>query len=432
MLPYVHPVADDVMQLMRNSAKRSEREMISNRTVARLAWSLCGLSIALGVLRLLILFLNRSNSEVPIDLYWGADTVTAMVYPIVGALIVARQPNNKIGWLFIVLGLSFAVSGFASAYTNYALFVAPGMLPGTAAITWAGLAIGTIAFASIFFLFLLFPNGEFLSRRWRAVAWLLLAAIMLQIVSDAFMPGPFALYPALTNPFGILAASGALKLLSAAASPMFVVAALLSVVSAFVRYRRSRGDERQQLKWFAYAVALVPLSLVGNGIFPSFAWLIGGLGVANIAVGVGIAILRYRLYDIDIIIRRTLVYSLLTLTLGMVYVGCILVSRTLIAQITGSSNLAIIASTLAIAALFLPLRRRIQNTIDKRFYRRKYDAAKVLAAFGATARDETELERLTAEMLRVVDETIQPEFVGLWVREAPARSAPNSISPDST
>jgi hypothetical protein len=142
--------------------------------------------------------------------------------------------------------------------------------------------------------------------------------------------------------------------------------------------------------------------------------------------------LKHRLYDIDIIIRRTLVYSLLTLTLGLIYLGCILLSRALVAPLTGSSELAIVASTLAIAALFLPLRRRIQNTIDKRFYRRKYDAAKVLQAFGATARDETELERLTAEMLRVVDETIQPEFVGLWLREAPARSTPKSVSPDST
>jgi amino acid transporter len=136
-----------------------------------------------------------------------------------------------------------------------------------------------------------------------------------------------------------------------------------------------------------------------------------------VAVAAGIAILRYRLWDIDIIIRRTLVYGALTLTLGLVYIGCILLSRTLIAPYLGGSELAIVASTLAIAALFSPLRRRIQNLIDKRFYRRKYDAAKVLAAFGVAARDETDLERLTGEMLRVVDETVQPEFVGLWLRE---------------
>ena len=142
-----------------------------------------------------------------------------------------------------------------------------------------------------------------------------------------------------------------------------------------------------------------------------------GLSLVAVPAAIGIAILRYRLYDIDIIIRRTLVYSTLTLTLGLIYFGCIVLVRTLVAPLTGGTDLAIVASTLAIAALFNPLRKRIQTLIDKRFYRRKYDAAKVLAAFGATARDETDLEQLTAEMLRVVDETVQPEFVGLWLRE---------------
>jgi len=160
--------------------------------------------------------------------------------------------------------------------------------------------------------------------------------------------------------------------------------------------------------------------------------VVDAFAAAFVAVAAGMAILRYRLWDIDIIIRRTLVYSTLTLTLGLVYLGCILLSRTIVAPLTGSSDLAIVASTLAIAALFNPLRRRIQNLIDKRFYRRKYDAAKVLAAFGATARDETDLERLTSELLRAVDETMQPEFVGLWLREAPTSSTPTAARPKST
>ena len=138
-------------------------------------------------------------------------------------------------------------------------------------------------------------------------------------------------------------------------------------------------------------------------------------------MAIGIAITRYRLFDIEIIIRRTLVYSLLSLTLGLVYLGCIVVLQQLVVPVVGGSDVAIVASTLAIAALFNPLRRRIQNLIDKRFYRRKYDAAKVLAAFGATARDETDLDALTGEMLRVVDEAVQPEFVGLWLKETPKR-----------
>jgi len=155
---------------------------------------------------------------------------------------------------------------------------------------------------------------------------------------------------------------------------------------------------------------------------PTDGWFYNNVLIALLPICLGIAITRYRLFDIDIIIRRTLVYSILTLTLGFVYVGCIVVSRTFVAPLTGGSDVAIVASTLAIAALFTPLRRRIQNLIDKRFYRRKYDAAKVLAAFAATARDETDLERLTGELLRVVDETMQPEFVGLWLRGTPARA----------
>lgn len=405
---------------------------MSRRTAARLAWSLCGLSVALGALSLLLLMLNSASSNAPIYPYWGADAVTAIVYPFVGALIVARQPRNLVGWVFVLLGLASASGRVANEYAKYVLFVAPGMLPEVAIIAWAASWLGILGFASLPFLFLLFPNGTSLSRRWRPVAWLLLGVITLAVVSTAFMPGPLEDYPAVTNPFGIALAGGALKLFRIAIDPIAVVAAVASIISAFLRYRRSRGEERQQLKWFAYAVALVPLALAGNSVFPNFAWLIGGIGAACIPIGVGIAILKYRLYDIDVLINRTLVYGLLTAALGLVYVGCVVLLRLLLAPLTGSSELAIVASTLAIAVLFAPLRRRIQSLIDKRFYRHKYDAAKVLAAFGATARDETDLERLTGDLLRVVDETMRPEFVGLWLRDTQARSSPKSTSPGST
>jgi hypothetical protein len=213
-----------------------------------------------------------------------------------------------------------------------------------------------------------------------------------------------------------------------------------------VRFRRANGVERQQIKLLAYALVIYGVSfglinyLINYSITPTEApsllvnvlFVVQALAAVFVAVAAGIAILRYRLWDIDIIIQRTLVYSLLTLTLGLVYLGCILMSRTLVAPYVGGSELGIVASTLAIAALFNPLRRRIQNLIDKRFYRRKYDAAKVLAAFGATARDETDLERLNAEMLRVVDETMRPEFVGLWLREPATHSSLDSARPDAT
>jgi uncharacterized membrane protein len=195
---------------------------------------------------------------------------------------------------------------------------------------------------------------------------------------------------------------------------------LASAISPFIRFRRAVGAERQQLKWFAYAAALwcvmFPILAFG-GLTGAWYIIFNTIPLVLVPIAVGIAILRYRLYDIDVIIRRTLVYSTLTLALGLVYIGCIVLSRTVVAPLTGGSELAIVASTLAIAALFMPLRWRIQNAIDRRFFRRKYDAAKVLAAFGVTARDETDIERLTGELLRAVGETVQPEFVGLWLRE---------------
>ncbi len=209
---------------------------------------------------------------------------------------------------------------------------------------------------------------------------------------------------------------------------IWIVIAIITTIAILVHNAFTMRDtvSQAQLRW-ALGGMLLGLGMLLASYPIQFGWVTGSLAAlleiaSNLSFGVmgvtlGIAILRYRLFDIDVIIRRTLVYSLLTLTLGLVYIGCIVVSRTLVAPLTGGSELAIVASTLAIAALFSPLRRRIQNVIDKRFYRRKYDAAKVLAAFGVTARDETDLDALTTEMLRVVDETVHPQFVGLWLRE---------------
>jgi len=214
------------------------------------------------------------------------------------------------------------------------------------------------------------------------------------------------------------------------------------------RYRKGANSvERQQTKSVIFGIVVLASTVMpwvpvfGGGLdIPSgqprllaniSTWTLIYLGQYFLPVAITIAILRYKLWNIDIIIRRTLVYSLLTLTLGLIYLGCILVSRTLVAPLTGASDLAIVISTLAIAALFMPLRRRIQNSIDRRFYRRKYDAAMVLAAFGTTARDETDLDGLTGELLRVIYETMQPEFVGLWLHGPQARSKTEAAQPDS-
>jgi hypothetical protein len=250
--------------------------------------------------------------------------------------------------------------------------------------------------------------------------WLAIFTTVAPTLARAFIPGPLENFLAVTNPLGIVAMGDSLQAVFGGGLLLAIVSMFLAALSLILRFRRAQGTARRQIKWVAYAAALLPIGYLLSTILSAYTRLAAValiLSLSSFPIAVGIAILRSNLYDIDIIINRTLVYSALTLTLGLVYVGCIILSRTLVAPLIGGSEVAIVASTLVMAALFDPLRRRFQKLIDKRFYRRKYDATKVLAAFGATARDETELERLTAEMLRVVDETMQPEFVGLWLRE---------------
>jgi hypothetical protein len=282
---------------------------------------------------------------------------------------------------------------------------------------------GVLFPAPALILILIFPNGQFVPRWTRGL-------VLLAVV--------FSLLGLMVEPEEAVKLNTLRAQITAGAITLLI---LFAVGIQVYRYRtRYTPVERQQTKWVMYGSALwvalgflsgIPYYYLLNqpttASAPWWAWLAGAVWVLflNILpISLTLAIMHSRLWDIDIIIRRTLVYSLLTVMLVLVYVGCILVSRTLVAPLTGGSELAIVASTLAIAALFTPLRRRIQAFIDKRFYRRKYDAAKVLAAFGATARDETDLDVFTGELVRVVDETMQPEFVGLWLREKPARSTP--------
>jgi hypothetical protein len=366
---------------------------------------------------------------------------------VVGALIVRRVPGNVVGLLLIIFGVGAASwstrADWGSAERS-----------ALAHFTFNIFANG-IAFASLIMLFLHFPTGQ-IYPRW-AAPWLLLYAglrvvgVALELVTQTpqgarvWVEGP----PEPINPFLvpallpyrplIIATIGAQGLVS-------LLALLAALGSLILRYRAARRQERQQIKWFVWTtlmiIALLMVLLAGTSalsmdvldtlVGKAIRLFIYAVSQALPTIAIGIAILRYRLWDIDIIINRTLVYTLLTLTLGLLYVGCILLSRALIAPLTGGSELAIVASTLLIAVLFLPLRRRIQRIIDKRFYRRKYDAAKVLAGFGVTVRDETDLERLTGELLRVVDETMQPEFVGLWLRDPQARSTTEAAPSDST
>jgi hypothetical protein len=393
-------------------------------TLRRITWlglALWLLSLAFVALTLLLLVLNRSHANViRAGTALDVDLAVALTFPTVGAWIAVHRPTNAIGWIFCAIGLFQGAATFGYQYALYALLTNPGVLPAGQLAVW----ISAWAWApgvglTGTFLLLLFPTGRLPSARWQPVAWCAVVGITLIVVALMLAPADLLeLPPPIDNPLAIQCGRTCLEGIWLTGLMLWGISAVAAVASLVLRLRRSRGEERQQLKWFVYTGLLtvgtyLSALLLGN---PPIFEVLEVLVVPLLPLAVSLAILRYRLYDIDVIIRRTLVYSVLTLTLGLVYLGCILVTRTLVAPLTGSSDLAIVISTLAIAALFTPLRRRIQNLIDKHFYRRKYDAAKVLAAFGATVRDETDLDALTTEMLRVVDDTMQPEFVGLWLK----------------
>jgi hypothetical protein len=405
--------------------------MLTNRrrVVARLAWALCLLCAALAAASLILALLNgRTLGEILIDEGIVAIATLAVAFSVVGALVASRRPGNPIGWIFCAAALFQGLSISGYEYATYALLTEPGSLPLGAEASWLGQWIWAPGLGLILvFLPLLFPDGRPPSRRWRPVAWLGGLSIGLNFVMAVILLWPER-GPALVGPEGPAdegTSHAMFVVVEFAAFPMMVLAGFGAVVSLYFRFRRARGDERQQIKWFASASTLT-LAFV-------FAWNFlldarGGLLQASLAlvslilapaipIATGIAILKYRLYDIDRIVNRTLVYGVLTASLILVYLGSVVALQYAFRAITGGeSQLAVVASTLVIAALFNPLRRRIQTLIDRLFYRRRYDAVKTLEVFSAKLRDETDLDRLGGELVSVVRETMQPAHVSLWLR----------------
>jgi hypothetical protein len=343
-------------------------------------------------------------------------------FAVAGALLVAKRPTNAIGWIMAAVALMLSVSLAGDSYAAYVMVTRghPDWLAvvGTLTGSWYWFAILALV---LIYMPLLFPDGRLPSRRWLPIAVLAgigtLGAVVLSTLADTLTvneaPGYEIDNPIGVEGFGYIEDSPVFGVLTG----LLFVGIVGAIASVVVRFRRSRGVERQQMKWFVYAVALIPL-IPTDDYLPG---IISSVALAAVLIGlptaIGIAVLRYRLYDIDILINRTLVYGPLTALLVTVYVGGIVVLQTAFRSLTGQdSQLAIVASTLAIAALFNPLHRRIQAFVDRRFYRRKYDAAKTLAAFSARLRDETDLAELNEELLAVIRETMQPAHVSLWLR----------------
>ena len=391
-----------------------------------MAWSLWALSLALPALSLLLLILNLSHPDVPVYSFWAENVLFAIGYSTVGAVIVPRMSaENPIGWLFCAIGLLWAVLHFIGEYAIYTLLAAPGSLPAGELTSWVYSWLWVPGLGLLVFLCLLFPNGRLPSTRWRLFARLSVLLTLVGVVLAAFSPGRIVLgLPAIRNPLGIESLPNAHKPVQV----LMLVLIAVAVVSLVVRQLYARGVERQQTKWFTHTTAVAasgailqyiisePLELEWLG---GVAYILALIGLVGIPITMGIGISRYRLYEIDLLINRTLVYGSLTLMLALVYFGGVTVTQALFQTLTGQERLpqlVVVASTLLIAALFTPLRRRIQAFIDRRFYRRKYDARKTLEAFSAKLREQTDLEALNSELVGVVRETMQPAHVSLWLR----------------
>ena len=401
---------------------------MSRRAASYLAWSLCTLCLALAMASLILGLLN-GRTLVEIFIAWSITFATLIVsFSVIGALIASHRPENPIGWIFLAVGCCYGLLSAGDEYAIYALLTNPGALPLGAEASWLGQWIWAPGLGLILvFLPLLFPDGHPPSHRWRPVGWLGALSIGLTVVSSMILLWPERGPGLLT---GDESPSHVVQVLvDFITVPMLFVAGLGAVTSLLVRFRRARGDEREQIKWFVSAAALTLVWIIVfgqstlRGLPGAIVALSSLLVIASIPIATGIAILRYRLYDIDRIINRTLVYGSLTLMLALVYFGGVTATQAVFQALTGQQKLpqlVVVASTLVIAALFNPLRRRIQSFIDRRFYRSKYDARKTLEAFSAKLRDETDLDALSEDLVGVVRETMQPEHVSLWLHPDPA------------
>jgi hypothetical protein len=393
---------------------------MSPRVAAWLAWLLWVLTAVFCVLSL---FMpneqNRLNSLLLLATWLVASSS-------VGAIIVSRRPGNPVGWILCAVGFLFASSLFSGLYAFRALVSSPGSLPAGEVAAWFHAWVQNPAYLLFIYLFLLFPDGQLLSHRWRPLLWIVGIVVATSILVGAFYPGPISGLEPVRNPLGIEAARGILVFAGRLLLYLFTALLLASAVCVYLRFRRGSGTERQQIKWLAYAAALLGatalVGTVGDLLLGGLGWwflLLLGAVFLGVPLSIGAAMLHYRLYEIDLIINRTLVYGALTALLALVYFSGVAATEAVFRTLTGQQEqpqLAIVVSTLVIAALFNPLRRRIQGFIDRRFYRRKYDARKTLEAFSAKLRDKTDLEALNAELVGVVRETMQPAHVSLWLR----------------
>lgn len=346
----------------------------------------------------------------------------ALVYVGLGGLLAIRIPRNAIGWMFLVGVWLLSINVGMVWYANLGLVGNPGSVPGADYIAAVLGVFEVLGYGLLLiFPFLLFPNGKLISERWKPVLWLAGFAMVL-VGFEVFRPGPLASFPDWNNPLGITQLSGYFEISEYISGILAVVVFAAGPLSIFLRYRRASTVEHQQIKWFAFAGILVSIWILFMTFFvdsvPEIAGIVlESIVLASLPLAIATAMLRYHLWDIDLIIRRTLQYTLLTGLLVLLYFGSVVMLQNLVETLTGEqSPVVIVISTLGIAALFNPLRIRIQGFIDQRFYRKKYDAERALAQFAETARDEVDINNLVSALLQVVEETMEPRKAVLWLK----------------
>ena len=404
---------------------------LSRRAASWLAWSLVALSVALllgGIT------LARTTRSTAVELPYGGEAelgsavlslATLLTFSVVGAIVASRHPRNTIGWLFCSTGLVVGLNALAGGYAEFWLASSSGIRSLAESAAWfSSWSWILLLFVPTTFLLLLFPDGRLPSPRWRPVAWCAGLGITGSVLFYALDAGSLEDFPQIVNPYGI--DSPIVGIVGVAASFVATGSTVASAISLIVRLRRAGRVERQQIKWLAYGGAVVVGTIFVAAAISLWSVTVSialiNLALLGLPVFTGVAIVRHRLYDIDLIINRTLVYGVLTGTLALVYFGGVTATQVIFRTLTGQDEqrqLAIVVSTLVIAALFNPLRRRIQGFIDRRFYRRKYDARKTLEAFSARLRDETDLDRLGDELVTVVRQTMRPEHASLWLHPDP-------------
>jgi len=383
--------------------------MISGR-VSPAAWLACLASVMLGAASIVFTVLNGYSFEATLN---EAPLIeVAFTFPVVGAVIASHHPRNAVGWIFLLVGFTQGLILFTFLYAEHAYLIDPGSLPSAHLAAWLSSWMWLPGFGSaLTFLPLLFPTGRPPSRRWRPVAWL--SGMCLGVLVLVVATGSWSLTG--KQLLGEVEVAGFAPLLL-----LLLACGLASAASLVARFRASRREERQQLKWFVLAVCGLVVLFVLDGLqIPVGAGnALAVILIPCIPAAVGVGMLRYRLYDIDRIINRTLVYGALTAFLGALYSGAVVVLQAAVGERIGSSPLAVAATTLAVAALFRPARALVQTLIDRRFNRSTYDAQKTVEAFSGRLRDEVDLDQLSSDLVAVVRTTVQPAHASLWLRPA--------------